>query len=49
MQVEDRPEQRFNSAQVRKEVAASSDENLKTLYQEWVLVKNQMINSFNGL
>jgi CHAT domain-containing protein/tetratricopeptide (TPR) repeat protein len=36
------------SAQVRKEVSNSKDENIKKAYDDWILLKNKLINSFKS-
>ncbi len=36
------------SAQVRREIANSRDAELKNIYQDWVNVKNELINSFKS-
>ena len=36
------------SAQVKKEVEASNDPDLKKIYQDWLLVKNELLNNFKS-
>lgn len=36
------------SAQVKKEVEASNDADLKKIYQDWLLVKNELLNNFKS-
>ena len=36
------------SAQVRKEVVNSEDENVRKTYNDWILLKNKLINSFKS-
>ncbi len=36
------------SAQLRKEVAASSDKDLRNLYAEWLSVKNELVNRYKS-
>lgn len=36
------------SAQVKKEVEASNDQDLKKIYGDWLLVKNELLNNFKS-